>query len=61
MTSRSALWRVLRALLLLATVLAALGHATGWRPLRFVTELDLAIADARLRAFMPRTADPRSR
>ena len=59
MTSRSALWRVLRALLLLATVLTALGHATGWRPLRFVTELDLAIADARLRAFMPRTADPR--
>ncbi len=59
MTSRSGLWRALRALLLLAAVLVGLGHATGWRPLRFVTELDLAIADARLRAFMPRTADPR--
>src|SRR5580765_7471523 len=59
MTSRSGLWRALRALLLLAAVLAALGHAAGWHPLRFVTELDLAIADARLRAFMPRTADPR--
>ncbi len=59
MTSRSGLWRALRALLLLAAVLAALGHATGRRPLRFVTGLDLAIADARLRAFMPRSADPR--
>ena len=59
MTSRSGLWRALRALLLLAAVAAALGHATGWRPLRFVNDLDLAISDARLRAFMPRTADPR--
>jgi len=59
MTSRSGLWRALRALLLLAAVLATLGHATGWRPLRFVNDLDLAISDARLRAFMPRTADPR--
>ena len=59
MTSRSGLWRALRALLLLVVLLAALGHATGLRPLRFITELDLAIADARLRAFMPRTSDPR--
>jgi adenylate cyclase len=51
--------RALRALLLLAVLLVALGHATGLAPLRFVTELDLAIADARLRAFMPRTADAR--
>ena len=59
MTSRSGLWRALRSLLLLAVVLAALGHASGWQPLRFVTGLDLAIADARLRAFMPRTRDAR--
>jgi adenylate cyclase len=59
MNSRSALWRALRAALLLATVLAALGHATGLFPLRFVTAIDLAIADTRLRAFMPRTQDPR--
>lgn len=59
MTSRSVLWRALRAVLLLAVVLAAVGHATGRLPLRFVTALDLAIADARLRAFMPRTLDPR--
>ena len=57
--SRSGLWRALRALLLLAAVLAALGHATGRQPLRFLTELDLAVADARLRAFMPRTLDKR--
>jgi adenylate cyclase len=52
-------WRVVRGLLLLAALLVALGHATGLAPLRFVTALDLAIADARLRAFMPRTLDPR--
>ena len=34
-------------------------HATGRRPLRVVPDLDLAISDARLRAFMPRTADAR--
>jgi adenylate cyclase len=59
MTSRSGLWRALRALLLLAALLVALGHATGLRPLRTLTGLDLAIDDARLRTFMPRTSDPR--
>ncbi|MEP7295700.1 MAG: adenylate/guanylate cyclase domain-containing protein [Burkholderiales bacterium] len=59
MTSRSLLWRALRVALLLAVVLAALGHASGVWPLRFVTALDLAISDARLRALMPRTPDPR--
>ena len=59
MTSRSGLWRALRAALLLGAVLAALAHATGLYPLRFVTSLDLAIADARLRALMPRTIDRR--
>lgn len=50
---------VLRAALLAAAVLAACAHALGMLPLRFVTQLDLAIADARLRAFMPRTPDAR--
>ena len=59
MTSRSAWWRVLRAALIAAAVLAALGHATGRLPLRYLTELDLAIADARMRALMPRTLDAR--
>jgi adenylate cyclase len=59
MTSRSGLWRALRAALLLAALLAALGHATGLSPVRFVTEIDLAIADARLRTFMPHTLDAR--
>jgi adenylate cyclase len=59
MNSRSAVWRALRTALLVAAVLAALGHASGWAPLRFVTLVDLAISDARLRAFMPRTLDPR--
>ena len=59
MTSRGRPWRALRALLLLAALGAALAHASGVWPLRFVTSLDLAIADARLRALMPRTLDPR--
>ncbi len=59
MTSRSGWWRALRTALLLGAVLAALAHASGLAPLRYVTELDLAIADARLRALMPRTLDPR--
>ena len=59
MTWRFGLWRVLRVALLLGAVLATLVHATGVKPLRFVTELDLMIADARLRALMPRTLDPR--
>ena len=58
-TSRSVLWRALRAALLLAVLLLALGHASGVWPLRFITALDLAIGDARLRALMPRTLDPR--
>jgi adenylate cyclase len=58
-TSRSGLWRALRGALLLAALLIALGHASGLWPLRFVTELDLAISDTRLRALMPRTLDPR--
>ena len=59
MTSRSVLWRLLRAALLLLALGAALGHASGLLPLRFITELDLAIGDARLRTFMPRTLEPR--
>ena len=59
MTSRSPLWRVLRVALLVGALLAALGHAAGVWPLRFVTQLDLAIADARLRALMPRSLDVR--
>jgi adenylate cyclase len=59
MTSRSGLWRALRALLLLAALLVALGHATGVHPLRTLTGLDLAIDDARLRTFLPRTPDAR--
>ena len=59
MNSRSALWRALRAALLVAALAVALGHATGLNPLRFVTTLDLAIGDARLRALMPRTLDQR--
>jgi adenylate cyclase len=58
-TARSGLWRGLRVALLLAALLVALGHASGVWPLRFVTELDLGIGDARLRALMPRTPDAR--
>ena len=57
--TRKAGWRALRIALLAATVLAACAHAIGVLPLRFVTQLDLAIADSRLRAFMPRALDPR--
>ena len=59
MTSRSGLWRLLRAALLLALVLGALLHASGVRPMRFITALEHAIADARLRLLMPRTLDAR--
>lgn len=59
MSSRSTLWRALRILLLLAALAAALGHASGRWSLRAIGELELRIADARLRAFMPRTLDPR--
>ena len=44
---------------MLLVVLVALGHAMGVLPLRFITQLDNAIADARLRALMPGTLDPR--
>ena len=56
---RIAGWRALRIALLAAAVLGACAHAIGVLPLRFVTQLDLAISDARLRGFMPRTLDPR--
>ena len=59
MTSRSPLWRVLRVALLVGVLVGAIAHAAGFLPLRFVTQLDLAIADARLRALMPGTLDPR--
>ena len=51
--------RALRAALLLGAVLIALAHAAGVWPLAFITQIDLAIADARLRAHMPRSLDPR--
>ena len=57
--SRSAVWRVLRAALLSVAVLGALAHAAGLLPLPFIAALDNAIADGRLRAFMPRTLDAR--
>jgi adenylate cyclase len=50
---------VLRWALLLAALLLALGHASGVWPLRFVEQLEFAISDARLRAAMPHTLDPR--
>ncbi|MDH5537800.1 MAG: adenylate/guanylate cyclase domain-containing protein [Rhizobacter sp.] len=51
--------QALRAALLLACLLLALAHASGVWPLGFVSQLDLVIADARLRASMPRTRDQR--
>ena len=59
MTSRSPLWRVLRVALLVGVLVGAIAHAAGYLPLRFVSQFDLAIADARLRALMPSTLDPR--
>ena len=59
MTSRSPLWSALRVALLLGALVVAVAHAAGYLPLRFVSQLDLAIADARLRALMPRTLDAR--
>ncbi len=59
MTSRSLLWRVLRVGLLVGALALAMAHAAGYLPLRFVTQLDLGLADARLRALMPRTLDAR--
>src|SRR3978361_1803649 len=59
MTSNPMLWRAVRAVLLLTVVLAALAHATGIAPLRFLTQIDLAIAAGRLRVSIPRTLAPR--
>lgn len=50
---------MLKAVLLAGGMAAALPHAAGIWPLRFVTALDTALADARLRAFTPRTLDAR--
>ena len=51
--------RWLRAGLLLVPLLFALLHAAGVGPLRFITQLDLAIDDALLRVNLPHTLDPR--
>ena len=59
MNWRPAASRGLRFLLLTAAVLTVLAHAAGIWPLGFIHQIDLAIADARLRAHMPRTPDPR--
>ncbi len=45
--------------LLLVPLLLALLHASGVWPIGFVTQLDLAIDDARLRLSVPNTLDPR--
>ena len=59
MTERTGPWRGWRWVACLAVALAALGHASGLFVLRPLAELDLVIADARWRAGMPRTLDPR--
>ena len=51
--------RWLRAGLLLVPLLFALLHAAGVWPLRFITQLDLSIDDARLRVNLPNTLDER--
>ena len=51
--------RWLRTGLLLVPLLFALLHAAGVWPLRFITQLDLSIDDALLRASLPNTLDPR--
>ena len=45
--------------MLAAVLLTALAHAVGIWPIRIVSQIELAIGDARLRALMPRTLDPR--
>ena len=45
--------------MLVAVLLAALAHAVGIWPIGMISQIELAIADARLRALMPRTLDPR--
>lgn len=52
-------WRIARVALLGLLLLVALAHASGLVPLRFLTQLDLAIGDSRLRATLPLTRDPR--
>ncbi|TXC67138.1 adenylate/guanylate cyclase domain-containing protein [Piscinibacter aquaticus] len=51
--------RVLRWALLGFALTFTLLHASGIAPLRFLQQLDLAIDDARLRAALPGTKDPR--
>lgn len=51
--------RLLRTALIAFALLLALGHAAGVLPLRFLTQLDLAIDDARLRASLPLPRDTR--
>ena len=51
--------RLLRWTLLIVPVVLALEHAVGVLPLRLVEQLDLAIDDARLRATLVHTLDPR--
>jgi adenylate cyclase len=59
MSWRTAVSKSLRGSLVLAAVLVALLHASGAWKLGFIEQIDRAIADARLRAQMPRTLDPR--
>jgi len=51
--------RLLRGGLLLFALALTLMHASGLVPLRFLQQIDLAIDDARLRAAMPGTLEPR--
>lgn len=52
-------WRLLRAALLAAAAVLLLAHAAGLLPWRALTQLDLAIDDARLRASLPQPRDTR--
>ncbi len=59
MSWRATVSKSLRGTLVLSAVLLGLMHASGvWR-LGFIDGIDLAIADSRLRAHMPRGMDPR--
>ena len=51
--------KFLRWPLLIAALLLALAHASGVWPLRFVEQLEFAIGDARLRASLSHSRDPR--
>ena len=51
--------RLLRWTLLGVALAVTLLHASGLVPLRFLQQIDLAIDDARLRATLPGTKDPR--